>query len=545
MRCISAPGPVLSARKRRRLWPERPCLERLPDRLAPALTTTFTGGVLTITSDAAGDFIQLDHFDDEILLCIPGFCSPTGATLSTTKQIVIAGNAGSDSINIDTFNGLFLNGGVPIQFNISGGSGTDFLAIFGQPIADRRAISDAGIDMNGDGNFSEANTPADVEFIDLSGEAGDDTIDASKFTRSEVLFLAGEAGNDSLIGGPGADDLNGGPGNDTLDGGGGKDEAFVNGDTEGLPGPNLTATDTSITGQGNDVLRNIEVVFLTGDDNANIIDASACTISVILEGRGGNDSLIGGTGSDLLRGEDGDDTLKGGLGFDLLDGGAGTDVQQLVDNEPATDTLINVETVIGTAGDDDFDLSKATGVVLVDAGDGNDDFTVSGFSGSVTLDGGTGEDQVISTQNANFTLSSDAPVGGTPGRAGESRALLTQSTGGSFVLLDILSVALTGGKGANVIDASTFAGAVTLKGGVGNDRILGSLGSNDLRGGAGNDVLIGTGGSDLLNGGGGNDILRGFAGDDTLIGGLGNDIVNGGLGRDTCVTAETKKNCEV
>ena len=42
-------------------------------------------------------------------------------------------------------------------------------------------------------------------------------------------------------------------------------------------------------------------------------------------GRGGNDTLIGGDGSDILNGEGGNDTLTGDLGADAFVGGDGTD----------------------------------------------------------------------------------------------------------------------------------------------------------------------------------------------------------------------------
>jgi len=55
-----------------------------------------------------------------------------------------------------------------------------------------------------------------------------------------------------------------------------------------------------------------------------------------------------------------------------------------------------------------------------------------------------------------------------------------------------------------------------------------------LRGGPGDDVLVGGGGDDKLLGGPGDDALTGRGGDDALYGGPGNDRLFGGSDVDTC-----------
>lgn len=71
------------------------------------------------------------------------------------------------------------------------------------------------------------------------------------------------------------------------------------------------------------------------DDNVGRrIDRSASPDSWTIDGRGGNDSIIGGiaddkltggTGNDVLRGNAGDDSLSGGAGNDTIYGGTGVD----------------------------------------------------------------------------------------------------------------------------------------------------------------------------------------------------------------------------
>jgi len=73
--------------------------------------------------------------------------------------------------------------------------------------------------------------------------------------------------------------------------------------------------------------------------------------------------------------------------------------------------------------------------------------------------------------------------------------------------------------------------SVVVDGGDGNDKILGvgvknPLAVLTLRGGNGNDLLIGGRGNDILEGGNGNDIL---------IGGLGTDSLDGGAGKNVLV----------
>jgi Ca2+-binding RTX toxin-like protein len=82
-----------------------------------------------------------------------------------------------------------------------------------------------------------------------------------------------------------------------------------------------------------------------------------------------------------------------------------------------------------------------------------------------------------------------------------------------------------GGDDAVIVGAEVPVG-VTLRGGPGNDELVGGAGPDKLIGGSGNDRLIGRGGADFLYGG---------SGEDTLIGGPGNDVLRGGPGQDTLI----------
>ena len=109
--------------------------------------------------------------------------------------------------------------------------------------------------------------------------------------------------------------------------------------------------------------------------------------------------------------------------------------------------------------------------------------------------------------------------------------------GNDFITLAGLShrTLVDGGTGNDVIttwDPKTVVAMLTLRGGSGNDILVGGRGNDDLDGGSGNDLLVGFDGDDRLRGRDGNDILLGGNGNDVLEGGNGNDILIGGAGID-------------
>jgi Ca2+-binding RTX toxin-like protein len=87
-----------------------------------------------------------------------------------------------------------------------------------------------------------------------------------------------------------------------------------------------------------------------------------------------------------------------------------------------------------------------------------------------------------------------------------------------------------GGGNDRVVIAREVMVPVTLRGGAGNDELIGGSGSDSLLGNAGNDRLVGRAGADSLMGGEGDDRLVGGSGNDLLRGGPGNDELIGGSG---------------
>mgnify|MGYP005734201243 FL=1 len=81
------------------------------------------------------------------------------------------------------------------------------------------------------------------------------------------------------------------------------------------------------------------------------------------------------------------------------------------------------------------------------------------------------------------------------------RKLVGGPSVGTDKLVSIEQANLTGGAGANTLDASAFSGKTVLSGGDGNDILLGGSNSDILLGGDGKDQITGGAGSDRVDGG--------------------------------------------
>ncbi|HSS03620.1 MAG TPA: hypothetical protein VLK89_00340 [Solirubrobacterales bacterium] len=90
-----------------------------------------------------------------------------------------------------------------------------------------------------------------------------------------------------------------------------------------------------------------------------------------------------------------------------------------------------------------------------------------------------------------------------------------------------------GGGDDRVTVANEVSAPVTIRGGGGDDYLVGGAGTDKLIGGDGNDRLIGGRGNDLLFGGEGKDVLIGGPGNDVLRGGYGEDTLIAGSGNDS------------
>ena len=216
----------------------------------------------------------------------------------------------------------------------------------------------------------------------------------------------------------------------------------------------------------------------------------------VINGKKGNDSIIGSMGDDFIKGDSHNDTLVGGAGSDTLDGGN--------DNDRLFGGL-GVDYLIGGNGLDTLDGGEAGDIYLAR----HDNIDVYSDSGT------EGIDIILATGRDNFdlelglTFNADSGIEQIDGtdiankfqiRADQHR----RNNVWDFSELDLL--------GVDVIDGKK-----------GNDSIIGSMGNDFIKGDSHNDTLVGGAGSDTLDGGNDNDDLYGGSGNDTLIGGKGKD----------------------
>ncbi len=360
--------------------------------------------------------------------------------------------------------------------------------------------------INGKSGDDNLGGGAYLEDIIINGYAGNDTLSGNTFSGGRLLSSAlyGGAGDDVLNSGVGDDVLNGGSGNDTLGAGlesdlligrGGIDtfDAHFSGADWVIDLKTGLATTSDAPGEV-DTLRGIEVIqtgggsdSIAGTQRAETIDGGYWGNDT-LNGRGGDDYLLGGRWADLLMGSAGNDTLIDGL-FDS-----------------ANDTLRG-----GTGNDS---LNGGGGADLLVGGGGNDTLN-DGHSYDDVLNGGRGFDFADYSDSSVFV----DLAAGTAWRPG---------TGENDTLISIEGILAGAGN-------DTIAGKFTANrfvGGGGNDSLGGAGGNDTLFGGVGMDTLDGGGRADKLFGNNGRDMLDGGAGRDILVGGRGRDILTGDGGGD-------------
>ncbi len=341
----------------------------------------------------------------------------------------------------------------------------------------------------------------------------------------------------------------------------------------------------------------VQTVLDDGGTNIQQIFALLAPESMTIVGSGDSEALFGGSSADTISGNAGDDTITGGDGADSIDGGADTDTldysgegglgaisvdlsaQTVTDTFGATDTVTNIEIVIGTSQDDSF-----TGDALAnrfEGGNGADGF--NGSAGSDTFVGGLGDNYVGYGSighgiDINFeTGIVDKGVDGTDtlfdivsGHATDFDDTVTMNNGGGYIFGGGGADSLLGGNGNDNFLAGS--GADTIDGGGGNNNVDYFDDNFDIAGpsihgvivnlsgtaitfdvGTGNQTVQGghaydnwggidelhnvqnVGGSffgDAIVGGDEDNGINGNSGDDTLIGGMGNDFIEGGNGSD-------------
>ncbi|MDQ5904861.1 MAG: hypothetical protein QG672_2455, partial [Pseudomonadota bacterium] len=273
---------------------------------------------------------------------------------------VLAGGAGDDVFRVTNSKAKCMEG----YDTYNGGEGNDTIAAVGGAV-------DIGMKQ-----FSAADS---IETIDGTGATGPvrvlgdwnaNSLDFSGTTLVGNVTINGGGGNDTITGSAGNDTIEGGGwGNQTIDGGAGDDTIYADKGNDVVSGgagndvfrvtgnkcSNFEGWDNYSGGEGTDSLvafgarvdigmtafslaNGIETIDLSGltdqgrllgDWNANSLDFSGTTLvgHVVIDGGGGNDTIIGSAGAEVIRGGDsGNDILNGKAGNDLMYGGNGRDV---------------------------------------------------------------------------------------------------------------------------------------------------------------------------------------------------------------------------
>ncbi len=505
---------------------------------------------------------------------------------------------------------------------LDGGDGEDWVVY----------SSTTGLVINAvDSTVSTGDAAGDV-FINIDGiqgGSGNDVIVAS----SSVSILRGDAGSDVLIGGENANLLEGGEGDDTLRGGGGADtlRGGAGNDwadyTDRLAGQTIRLDDhdsvenalgtayddlflaksgdeanvykggaDSLSGaDGNDTVSyrfagsSVKASLLSG---GSLGDARADVFISIenLIGSDFSDDLQGDRNNNLIQGLGGNDTLVYSQGADTLDGGTGIDtvvytgVTTRVEanlltkfgqvlNEGSTqefrsvenltggsgsDRLVgdeNANTLLGMAGNDE--LLGGQGDDNLQSGDGAD--TLEGGDGADILSGGSGDDVAtyansIAPVSVDLTLTdrgvADLRTTGHDAGMGDALIGIESVVGSAFNDLFYASadaVKIHGGAGLDTVDYSKNTRLTTADTGVTADLSRTSqlpAGSVAGTGWAAGDTfdsienLTGTQGKDTLYGDAVDNVILGGEGDDTVQGRLGNDTLVGGSGANTLSYAE-------
>jgi Ca2+-binding RTX toxin-like protein len=305
----------------------------------------------------------------------------------------------------------------------------------------------------------------------VAGGAGNDTLVAG---AGQDTLVAG-TGNDSIVGGKGTDMLIGGAGKDTIVAGSGTDSIFGGSGNSTIDGG--SGSDSIYAGSGNDdILGTSGTYLINGGSGTDTIAAGMGSHDTIYGGTGGGNSITASAGGyDLIYGGGPGDTISGGTGgHDTIYGNGGDYAGALTNN-----------VIYGGTGGYNLIYGGGTGDRLYGAADipGAGAEPLATYGGNNTIYGGSGNETIYGGDGQGLANPS---IGGNWPSAGDS-----EQPGGNL---------LVAGNGNDVLFSDAY-------------------GHNTLVAGAGNDVLW-AGGAGFQRDG---DYLAAGTGVDSLYGGLSSD----------------------
>ncbi len=344
-------------------------------------------------------------------------------------QDTIDGGAGADTIRFGAGTNDFVNGGADSDTLRATANGSTIL----WPNVTSVEIVD-GTGFTGVLALGTVNN----DVLDFTGiSLINTTIDGG----SGIDTITGSAGNDSINGNLGNDIINGAGGNDTIlfgtatldviDGGADFDTLKANIANASIVWTNVTSVE-AVDGTG------FLGVTLLGTAGVDVLDFSAVSLTnvALIDGGGGNDTIIGTSGADVITGNTGTDNIDAGDGADTIrfntsnvdtvNGGNGTDtlIAMAANSSIVWTNVTNVETVdangqtgvalLGTSGNNTLDFSGVTlmGNVRLDGAAGND--TIIGSAAADVIVGGAGKDFLTGGLGADlfdYNLLSESTLG--------------------------------------------------------------------------------------------------------------------------------------
>jgi Ca2+-binding RTX toxin-like protein len=359
-------------------------------------------------------------------------------------------------------------------------------------IALRLRAGDPGtlqVDVGDDGSAEFSFDRERVTSIAVDAGAGNDLVRIDDgngaITNSIPTTIAGDDGNDFLLGGAGAERLAGGPGIDSIDGNGGNDLALMG------AGDDVFVWDP---GDGSDVVEGedgTDTMLFNGADGAERVDLSA----------NGNRLRFfrdpGRVTMDTAGVERVDFSAFGGVDLVTVNDLLGTDVSAVdldLGLDGSGDGQDDEVTVNGTAGNDTLDVRGDASRVSVSGGralvsivdheptdrlivnglDGNDTISAAGLAAGVitlTLDGGTGDDTIAGGAGVE-ALRGDDGSDSLDGNGGNDVAFM--GSGDDTFVWDP-------GDGSDVVEGEDGTDAMLFNGAGGNEQVDLSANGNRLR----------------------------------------------------------------
>ncbi len=419
-----------------------------------------------------------------------------------------------------------------MAFNGSGAAESFEASAIGGRVRFTRNVGAVVMDLN-DLEAVDVNALGSTDTTIVNDLSGTDLVELNTNLASAIGGTAGDGAADVVI-------VNGTNGDDIVNVFGAGSSATV----VGLPARvNITATEGA-----NDAL---VVNALGGNDDVTVTTTPAGVIKLTTDGGAGDDTLLGSQGADVFLGGNGDDFLFGDNGNDTALMGAGDDVFQwnpgdgndTLEGQDGTDQMLffgaNASEKIDIAANGGrvrffrdvanvtMDLNDVEGIDFRALG-GADNMVVGDLSGTDVTSIGSdlrgpngGGDGAADTITVNATNGSD--VFGTAGDAGGVNVFGLQATVNVFFQEQANDrLTLNGLGGDDVINAGSLGAdgiQLTMNGGLGADRVLGSQGNDLINGGDGNDLALMGAGDDVFvwNPGDDNDILEGQAGFDRML----------------------------